>query len=476
MKLKEIPMLKFSVMLILAAFMALSVIPSFAEDGDVKYAPGQQAMTLEEYFEKSQEKWFRTGKNAYSVQAMMVSKETSFHNDLEVVDYTVTDDGVTVVLKGTSNELWATKLPKVMSTYTKPDGSPVSEADFAEKDVFIDLITIADPDANFAMFVPNTISVTVETAWGNILHTNLPNAPHGNGDFLVCRAGEDGKPDLSDIWVLNGIQFLKNYDTTHLNEAAAQTTDEGTDTVCEVSYSAYTGEWSSLFLSEGDRIAVISPSALPSREQVDAVIAGLKEWGYVPVEGKHVFEETRTLEDCLEDLRWALEDPSIKAVFCVRGGYGASEVMDAIALDMISSAQKLIIGYSDITVFHSAWTTAGIPSVHASMSAAFMDLPQECAETEERMLKGEIPSYRCKSGSYNRDGEAEGILVGGNLSTFMSVLGTAYDAAKTDRSFILFFEDVGEDIQHIHRYLTILKHLGILDRASGIIFGEWTEL
>ncbi len=216
---------KIFIMLILAALMAFFVFPSYADDGDVEYAPGQKIMTLEEYLEKSDEEWFLTGKNEYTVQAMMVSKDTSFHNDLEVVDYLVTDDGVTVVLKGTSEELWASKLSKVKATYTKPDGSEISESDFAEKDVFIDLITIPEHDANFAMFVPNTISVTVETAWGDVLHTNLPNAPHGDGDFLVCRGGEDGKPDLSDVWVLNGVQFPKNYDTSHMNEGAEKETD-----------------------------------------------------------------------------------------------------------------------------------------------------------------------------------------------------------------------------------------------------------
>ena len=84
-------------------------------------------MTLEDYLKKSGEKWFLTGKKKYSVQAMMVSKETSFHNELEVTDYTVTDDGVTVILKGTVGEIWTSKLPKVISTYTKPDGSEISE-------------------------------------------------------------------------------------------------------------------------------------------------------------------------------------------------------------------------------------------------------------------------------------------------------------------------------------------------------------
>ena len=88
---------------------------------------------------------------------------------------------------------------------------------------------------------------------------------------------------------------------------------EGEDTKCEVAYQPYSGSHEDLFLKEGDRIAVISPSSLPAREQTDAVINGLKAWGYEPVEGKYVCVETRTLAEVMEDLEWALEDPEIKA-------------------------------------------------------------------------------------------------------------------------------------------------------------------
>ena len=179
-------------------------------------------MTLAEYLEQSENEWFLTGKKEYTVQAMMPSKETSFHNELEVVDYTVTNDGITVILKGTLGEMWTSKLPKVISTYTKADGSEITEKDFEVKDRYIDLKTKAAPDTNYAMYVPNDISVTVETAWGDVLHTNLPNAPHGDGDFLVCHTGEDGEPDLSDVWVLNGVQFPENYYTENMKEAGKQ--------------------------------------------------------------------------------------------------------------------------------------------------------------------------------------------------------------------------------------------------------------
>ena len=170
------------------------------------------SVSLDEYLKTTGESWFVTGKTEYTIQGMMVSKETTFHNPLEVTDYTVTDDGVSVVLKGTSGEQWVSKLEKVAKTYTKADGSEITAKDFAKKDVFIDLKTKAEPDTNLAMFVPAGISVTVNTAWGDVLHTNLPNAPHGDGDFLVCRADKDGKPDLTDVWVVNGVTFPSTYD------------------------------------------------------------------------------------------------------------------------------------------------------------------------------------------------------------------------------------------------------------------------
>ncbi len=254
--------------------------------------------------------------------------------------------------------------------------------------------------------------------------------------------------------------------------------DEGVDTRVEITgFAPYGGDPVFSFLSEGDRIAVLSPSALPDRGRIETTLAGLRSWGFEPVEGNAVGGETRTLEELADDLRWALADPEIKAIFCVRGGYGATEVLDALPPELIASANKPIVGFSDITAFHGAWTRSGQPSIHASMSTAFGDdFPADCAEAEKRMMKGELPAYRCEAGAYCREGRAEGILIGGNLATLAASLDTAYDSTAQDRPFILFLEETGENLQHIHRFLTILKHRGILDRAAGIVFGEWIGL
>ena len=251
---------------------------------------------------------------------------------------------------------------------------------------------------------------------------------------------------------------------------------EGVDTPIEVTeYESFSGTGAESFLKEGDKIAVISPSALPSRSQVDAVISGLSEWGYIPVEGKYVCTEDRTLDNCREDLEWALRDPEIRGIFSVRGGYASCEVMDVMDRKLISEARKPIIGYSDITACHSAWTRAGVPSIHASMSAAFTDLPKECAEVERRLLQGEIPAYKCAGSEYDRQGTAEGVLVGGNLTIMMTVANTGYDSVKLDQPYILFLEDVECDYHQVHYAMTVLKNNGVLDHAAGIVLGEWID-
>jgi len=97
--------------------------------------------------------------------------------------------------------------------------------------------------------------------------------------------------------------------------------DEGSDTKCEVTgYTDINSKYSSYFPEKGYKIAVISPSALPTEAQRDATLKGLAEWGYTPVEGKYACVKERTLEETLEDLEWALTDPEIKAIYCIREG------------------------------------------------------------------------------------------------------------------------------------------------------------
>ena len=168
----------------------------------------------EAYIQAHADDFFLTGKTEYTIQGMMVSKETSFHNELENVDYTATDDGESVVLKGTVGEQWVTKQSKGQETDTTAGGTALTAEDFTgSKDTFIDLKTKAEPDTNFACFVPADVRLTVNTAWGDVLHVNDPSSEHGYGDYLVC-PNKDGAPDFSDVWVVNGAVFPNTYDVT----------------------------------------------------------------------------------------------------------------------------------------------------------------------------------------------------------------------------------------------------------------------
>lgn len=167
--------------------------------------------TADDYLAQHMEEGFLTGKTDYVISGMMVNEPYDTYNFLELTDYHVEDDGVSVVLKGTLGEEWVTKLSKVLKSYTREDGSALSEEDFTNnKGIFIPIRAKATPDSNFAFFVPKNIICEVQTAWGDVLYTNKSETNHASGDYLVCNA-VDGKPDLSDVWVVNGAVLETTY-------------------------------------------------------------------------------------------------------------------------------------------------------------------------------------------------------------------------------------------------------------------------
>ena len=189
--------------LIIVSFAAL---PVFASD-EVAYD-----MTAEEFIDANWQKAFVTGKTSYQIQGRMVSQPTDVYNPLELVSYHVENDGESVILTGTLGEEWVAPVSKVVNTYTKTDGTVLTAEDFTSSlDTPLTLQTIAEIGTNYALQVPSDVVVRVDTAWGDVLYTNASDAPHGEGDYLVCN-NVDGNPDLSDVWVVNGAVFPSTYD------------------------------------------------------------------------------------------------------------------------------------------------------------------------------------------------------------------------------------------------------------------------
>ena len=235
-------------------------------------------------------------------------------------------------------------------------------------------------------------------------------------------------------------------------------------------------------LTAGDTIAIVSPSSTPDSMTIEKGCATLREWGYVPVVGRHARSEYHgfagTAEERAEDLLWALREPSARAIMCSRGGDGAVQVLSRIPQEEFARHPKWLIGFSDATALHSAEVSAGVMSIHGSMcdGIAMRSERDSVNAIFRKILHGELPTYRVPHHPLDQTGEAEGMLVGGNMSVFCGLSGSDYDFLnRADEGLILFFEDTCEGISKVDRMLHLLEIRGILPRLRGIIVGHFSK-
>lgn len=235
-------------------------------------------------------------------------------------------------------------------------------------------------------------------------------------------------------------------------------------------------------LKTGDTIAVISPSSVPDSATVAKGCATLRSWGYVPVVGAHALSSYHgfagTADERATDLLWALRNPSIKAIICSRGGDGAVQVLQRIPLKEFRNHPKWIMGFSDVTALHSAEVSAGVMSVHCSMcdGIAMRGERDSVNMILRKLLQGDLPTYQAPAHPLNQQGEATGILVGGNFSVFCGLAGSEYDFLnRADEGLILFIEDTDESITKVDRMLHQLEIRGVLSKLNGIIVGHFSK-
>ena len=235
-------------------------------------------------------------------------------------------------------------------------------------------------------------------------------------------------------------------------------------------------------LKTGDTIAVISPSSVPDSATVAKGCATLRSWGYVPVVGAHALSSYHgfagTADERAADLLWALRNPSIKAIICSRGGDGAVQVLQRIPLKEFRNHSKWIMGFSDVTALHSAEVAAGVMSIHCSMcdGIAMRGERDSVNMILRKLLQGELPTYQAPAHPLNQQGEATGILVGGNFSVFCGLAGSEYDFLnRADEGLILFIEDTDESMTKVDRMLHQLEIRGVLSKLNGIIVGHFSK-
>lgn len=149
-------------------------------------------------------------KKEYVVCIRRASERMQVYNFLENAYYDVIPEETDrIIITGTVGEEWVTKIGKVLSTYIKLDGSRLVESDIPSDGSGIRVKTVPGSDY-FALFVPKDVQVVINTAWGDVLTANRDGVPHSDGDYIMCD-GKDGKPNFSDVWVVNGEIFPNTY-------------------------------------------------------------------------------------------------------------------------------------------------------------------------------------------------------------------------------------------------------------------------
>ncbi|GAA4337610.1 LD-carboxypeptidase [Flaviaesturariibacter amylovorans] len=235
------------------------------------------------------------------------------------------------------------------------------------------------------------------------------------------------------------------------------------------------------WLKPGDTIAITSPAGAITLDALKPATSLLESWGYrVRIGesiGKKDFSFGGTDAERGADLQALLDDPSVSAILCARGGYGSVRIVDGLRWERFKKAPKWVIGFSDITVLHShIHRHCGVATLHSKMCNSF---PDDWVNTDpvrratilsiKAALEGAPMDQQAPAHPQHRAGTAEGPLVGGNLRILENLAGTPSDISTMGK--ILFVEDTGEYLYSIDRMFENLRRSGKLAGLAGLIVG-----
>jgi len=233
------------------------------------------------------------------------------------------------------------------------------------------------------------------------------------------------------------------------------------------------------FLKAGDRVAIVATARHANEEDIQKGVNYLESWGLKVEQADNLSQQhfifAGTESARRSGLQKAIDDPGIKAIFCLRGGNGTHRLIDFIHLKNLKKHPKWIIGYSDVTVLLNHVAQYRIPSIHGPMPfSMYKDKEQEGASALRKVLFGELPEYSFPSHALNQLGTAEGKLIGGNLAVLHSLISTPSDI--TWKNKILFIEEVDEYIYHLDRMLYHFSRTGRMKGLSGLVVGHLSSM
>lgn len=232
------------------------------------------------------------------------------------------------------------------------------------------------------------------------------------------------------------------------------------------------------YLQPGDEVAILSPASFPPTENWKQGVEVLENWGLrvrmAPNYLSRHFGLGGTDAERLSDLQQMLDDPSIKAIFPIRGGYGSSRLLDSLDFSGFKTHPKWIVGFSDITALLCEVDRLGFASIHGPMPHNFCQKGGEAAlQNLHSLLFEGSTSVSAPSHPLNRLGEASAEIIGGNLSLLCHLIGSPTFASTAGK--ILFLEEIGERLYHVDRMLLQLKRAGLFQNLSGLIVGGFTD-